>query len=162
MSDNFIAIEGAEQIALNISRLPDEAQDQAADEVNKYLLNVFRLYPSYKYVPFKKAYGGFFSDKQRKYVMARIKEGTIKPGTSQRTQTLAKGWKIVGKGKTSIIANETSYASRVMGDKGRARMPKMIGWKTLTQIINEKQSKIDKQATVGVKRAIKKLGLGNG
>jgi len=38
----------------------------------------------------------------------------------------------------------------------------MIGWKTLTQIINEKQSKIDKQATVGVKRAIKKLGLGNG
>lgn len=160
MASEFIAIEGAKQIAFDISKLPEEAQDRAADEVNKYLLNIFKLYPSYKYVPFKKAYGGFFSDKQRKYVMAKISEGVIKPGVSQRTQSLAKGWKIIGDGKDSIIANEEKHAAHVMGDGEQARMPKLIGWKTIGKIVEEKQSKIDEKATAGVKKAIKKLGLG--
>lgn len=160
MASEFIAIEGAQQIAFDISRLPEEAQDEAANMVNKYLLNVFKLYPTYKYVPFQKAYGGWFSEKQRKYVMMQISKGVIKPGTSQRTQALAKGWKIIGEGRDSIIANEEKHAAYVMGDGEQARMPKMIGWKTMSKIIEDKQSKIDENATAGVKKAIKKLKLG--
>jgi hypothetical protein len=95
MVSDFIAIEGAKQIAFDISRLPETVQDSAADEVNKYLLNVFKAYPTYKYVPFRTAYGGFFSDKQRRYVMASIKKGIIKPGSAHRTQTMANGWKMI-------------------------------------------------------------------
>ena len=157
--NDFIAIEGIEPVTKALGQLPRDMQDSAVDEINPYLVNVFRQYPSYKYVPFATAYGGWFSDKQRKYVMARIREGSIIPGQSNRTQELARGWKIIGEGADSIIANETPYAGYVMGDQTQARMPAKIGWETMSAKIESRMDQIKRKAQAGVNKAIRKLKL---
>ena len=48
-------------------------------------------YAPYKYIPFKSAYGGFFSDKQRKYVMASIVKASEVAGAN-RSQGGYEGW----------------------------------------------------------------------
>lgn len=160
MSD-FIGIdtEGTKELVSKLDRLPDVVKDHAIDEVNKYLLNVLKAYPPYRYVPFKTAYGKWFSEKQRRYVMARISEGTITPGMPNRTQRFSQGWKIVGYGQKSVIANETPYGPYLMGDTTQARMPAKIGWKRLKDVINSRMSQIIRKAQAGAKAAIRMLGL---
>ena len=160
MSD-FVGIDvtGTEELIAKLNRLPPEAQDQAVEDVNKYLLNVLRAYPSYNYVSFKQAYGGWFSEKQRKYVMARIAEGTIKPGMPNRSQRFAQGWKVVGYGRQSIIANETPYGRYLVDDTAQARMPAKIGWKKLKDTVKQRMGRIIEKADAGVKKALRKLGL---
>ena len=159
MTDEFIAVEGAQELSAALQKLPDAVQDGAVDEINGYLVNVLKTYPSYKHITFKNAYGGWFSDKQRKYVMARIREGSITPGTPHRTQQMARGWKIVGTGRSSIIANETPYATYLMSDTQQARMPEKIGWKKLKDIITERMARIQEKADAGVRKALQKLKL---
>lgn len=161
MSDQFVGVDvsGIEEIVDALKDLPEEAQDQAVDEVNTYLLNVLRAYPPYRHVPFKRAYGAWFSEKQRKYVMARIHEGSITPGRPKRTQQFSQGWHQIGEGRNSILANETPYGPYLVGDNEQARMPKQIGWKKLGDTIKERMDQIMRRAEAGVKNAIKKLGL---
>ena len=160
MSD-FIGVDiiGIKELQNKLAELPDEAQDAAAEEIAPYLVNVFKQYPPYTYVRFKAAYGGWFSDRQRKYVMARIREGTIVPGKSSRTQRLAQGWKVIGKGANSLVVNEVPYAGYVMGDDEQARMPRKIGWKTIGGLVRDRMDQIIRRADAGVKKAIRRLGL---
>ena len=160
MSD-FVAIEvaGLDELIEKLGKLPDDVQDEAIEAVNAYLLNVLKSYPPYAYVPYKRAYGGWFSDKQRRYVMARIREGTIKPGTPNRSQQFAKGWDVLGYGRKSMIVNQTPYGPYLVGDSEQARMPKKIGWKKLGDTIKDRMEEIYRRADIGVKNAIKKLGL---
>jgi hypothetical protein len=91
--------------------------------------------------------------------MARISEGSIVPGRSNRSQRLAQGWKIIGSGSNSLIVNEVPYAGYVMGDNEQARMPAKIGWKKITDIITDRMDQIIRRADAGIQKAIKKLGL---
>ena len=159
MADDFIAVEGADVLADKLGKLSPEVQDAAINEINPYLVNVFKTYPAYRHIKFKDAYGNWFSDAQRKYVMARIREGTIRPGQPHRTQRMAKGWKILGEGRNSLIVNEVPYAAHLMSDTQQARMPAKIGWKQLQAIITERMARIYEKAEVGAKKAIKRLGL---
>jgi hypothetical protein len=154
-----IVIDGLEALRSKLDRFPKEAQDAAANQVNKYVLNVMREYASYKYVPFKTAYGGWFSEKQRRYVMARISEGTLHPGSPSRTQALRAGWKTMGTGMDSLIVNAVPYASFVIGDDTQSRMHKKIGWWTVGKRLKERAAEIERQAKAGVDNAIKKLKL---
>ena len=53
-------------------------------------------YEPYKYITRKQAYGKTFeSDKQRRYVMAKIRSGEITPGKENRTGVTAMGWHYV-------------------------------------------------------------------
>jgi len=158
---NFVGIDvsGIEEIIAKINALPPKAQDEVVQGVNKYLVNVLKAYPPYKHVPFKKAYGKWFSEKQRRYVMARITEGTITPGMPNRSQRFSRNWKVVGYGKTSIIANEIPYGPYLVGDTSQARMPKKIGWSKLKDTIKNRMSKIIKIADAAVKKALHKVGL---
>lgn len=160
MSD-FVAIEiaGLDELIEKLGKLPDEVQDEAIEAVNQYMLNVMKQYPPYLHVPFKTAYGGWFSDKQRRYVMARIREGTIRPGTPSRTQQFAQGWDVLGYGRNSMIVNTTPYGPYLVGDTEQARMPQKIGWKKLSTTVKERMTEIVRRADAGVKNAIKKLGL---
>ena len=158
---SFVGIEisGLDELIAKLEALPEEVQDEAIEAVNAYMLNVLKLYPPYLHVPYKTAYGGWFSDKQRKYVMARIREGTIRPGQSSRTQQFAQGWDVLGYGRKSMIVNQTPYGPYLVGDADQSRMPKKIGWKKLGDTIKERMEQIIRHADIGVKNAIKKLGL---
>jgi hypothetical protein len=157
----FVGIEitGIEELIEKLGALPDEVQDEAIEAVNKYMLSVLKLDPPYAHVPFKSAYGNWFSEKQRRYVMARIQEGTITPGTPSRSQQFAQNWDVLGYGRNSMIVNPTPYGPYLVGDTEQARMPAKIGWKKLGDTIKQRMEQIIRHADAGVKNAIKKLGL---
>src|SRR3990172_7167849 len=119
MANNFIGIDiqGIDELKAKLDKLPEAAQDEGVTEGLKYLQNIMRKYASYKYVSRKSAYGTtFFTEKQRRYFFAALNRGEISIGNN-RTQALARGWKIEGTGRKAFLANEVSYAAYVMGDE---------------------------------------------
>jgi hypothetical protein len=109
-----------------------------SESVGKELVRLIRLYPRYKYVTRKKAYGEtFVSDKQRKFVMAKIREGSISPGHSNRTMTLKKGWKTTGERTKTRIINDVPYAGFVQGNVSQSAHEYMAGWKKVNVLIKE-------------------------
>jgi len=159
MSDQWIGLEvwGIEELRREMGNWPVEIQNAVVDQVNAYVLDNIKKYPPYMHVKFKDAYGDWFSEKQRKYVMARISEGSIRPGQSNRSQRLAQGWKVIDKGIESIIVNEVPYAGYVMGDSEQARMHKKIGWDTIGSWINKRMSGIITAARKGLVDAVNKI-----
>jgi len=107
-----IVIDGLEELRGKLDRFPKAAQDGAGNMVSDYVLNVMKEYVPYAYVPFKSAYGDWFSDKQRKYVMARIHEGSIRPGAPSRTQTLRGGWTKMGEGADTLFCGRRKDGDR--------------------------------------------------
>jgi hypothetical protein len=158
MADDFIAFEviGIEALRREFGNWPKIIQDEVIDEVNKYIMRDIKKYPPYRYVPFKQAYGGWFSEKQRKYVMARISEGTITPGMPNRSGRFARGWKVIDKGTQSIIANEVPYSGYLMGG-GQARMHKQIGWEQIPEWLKSHMGNIIKAAREGLVQAVRKI-----
>ncbi len=154
-----IVIDGLTELRSKLDRFPKEAQNKAGDMVSDYTVNIMREYVPYAYVPFKSAYGNWFSEKQRRYVMARIHEGSIRPGAPSRTQTLRGGWKKMGEGADSLVVNDVPYAGHVVGDADQARMHKKIGWWTVGQRLKERAGEIERKAKAGVDKAMKELGL---
>lgn len=154
-----IVIDGLEELRSKLDRFPPEAQNEAGDMVSDYVLNIMREYAPYKYIPYKAAYGGFFSDKQRKYVMAAMREGRMSAGAPHRTQKLRQGWKKMGGGADTLVYNDVPYAGYVVGDGDQANMHTMIGWWTVSSRLGERSEQIERLAKAGVDKAIKKLGL---
>jgi hypothetical protein len=162
MANDFIAIEvqGLKELIAALEKLPPEAQDAAIDEASKYMLNVLRAYPPQKYVSRQSAYGKtFFSDKQRRFFFAALKDGRIGVPYS-RTQSLSKGWKILDKGKDAMLVNESPHADLVMGDN-QSRHAAKIGWKKHTQQLQERKARIIEVANAAVKKVLRRLKLGN-
>ena len=160
-SGDFIAIdvEGLAPLVKGLNKLPQEVQDAAGDDVSEYLINILRHYPSQKRVTRAQAYGTtFFSDNQRKFFFAALRDGRISV-PYRRTQTFRNAWRQIGKGIKSIIANEVSYGGFLMGDSEQSRMSKLIGWKTLSNLLKERQSKIVKILEAAVKKGMKKAGF---
>jgi hypothetical protein len=95
-------------------------------------------YQPYKYVSRKQAYGkSFVSDKQRRYVMARIREGTIDPGVPHRTGQTQRAWviKVASNGYSISVGNPTPGAYFTRHDTGQARQLGMAGWLKTAQVI---------------------------
>lgn len=160
MADPFVAVEvqGLAELQAKLKQLPIEAQDMVVDDLNKYYLNVFRGYPPKNYVTRKAAYGvTFFTEKQRRWFFANLNEGNIDV-PYVRTQQLSKGWRQVGSGRTSFLANERAGAPYVVGDD-QSRHEAMVGWKKAVDVIKERMSKALQVADGAVKKAIRKLHL---
>jgi len=110
-------------------------------------------YVPYQYVSVQQAYGGFKSDKQRRYVMAMIREGRIDPGVPHRTGELQGGW---GYNMTSdgryTIKNRTPYAEYVMGDERQSNMHRLIGWRKVSEVVKSNLKGAFRYATSQVKK----------
>ena len=94
-----------------------------------------RHYPAYKYITMQQAYGGFVSDKQRRYVMMKIRSGEIDPGVPHRTGEFQRGWQYVTSPNSIKVTNDTPYGKYLMGDQ-QANMPRMGGWRQMMDVIN--------------------------
>jgi hypothetical protein len=89
-----------------------------------------RHYPAYKYVSRAVAYGKtFVSDKQRRFVMASIREGRIDPGAPHRTGQYQRSWKTVGEAYRQKIVGQLPF------DQFPARQNILGGWRRFSQII---------------------------
>ena len=137
------SVRGVEKLQAFFKKLPAEARKIAAPAVATYLIgddaHGLKHYVGYRYVSRKSAYGQTFSsDKQRRYVMAKIREGEITPGSPRRTNALKRGWayKLQGGGYGASIYNPVPYAGYVMGDATQARQPAKVGWRTMMAVVN--------------------------
>lgn len=94
-------------------------------------------YRSYKHVTRKAAYGKTFqSDKQRRYVMAMIKQGKITPGYPKRTGKAQRGWKARPiSGGDSMVSNDVPYIGYLHDNDSQARLNALAGWRKVEEII---------------------------
>ena len=138
-------IRALQKLQALLKDLPQGAIGVAGEAVAHYLLGEdtgggythgLKHYVPYKYVTMNQAYGGFVSDKQRRYVMARINEGSIDPGAPHRTGELQRGWHHTPSSHGSIwtLSNRTPYADYVMGGR-QSSMHNLIGWRTAGAVI---------------------------
>ena len=151
MANEFISISGMETILQRLRKLPKEAGDAGVEEANKYMLNILRKYPPRSSAPFQ-----WTSDKQRRFVMAKLREQGQAWYT--RTQTLSRGWKLEGKGQSQIIRNDVPYTEFVQ-DRNQIQGHRVRGWMTVNTMLKEKGKNILKKFDQGVKKALRKLGL---
>ena len=136
------SVRGIEQLKALFKRVPVEIRKGAVEEATKYLIgdssHGLKHMVKYSYVSRKDAYGhSFVSDKQRRYVMARIKEGSITPGRSNRTGGMVAGWGYTkqGGGYGATIYNKAKGAEFVYGDDTQANQIRMVGHRTISAVI---------------------------
>ena len=151
---SFIGIDIAGDAALKdkFGKLPEAVEDNGVEIANDYILNVERIYaPSHKGEPFL-----WQSDAQRRAAFAKMREMGNGPPYS-RTQTLARGWHVLGSGKNQIIVNEVPYAKFVKDPPipGHAARE----WKSIAQDMKEKAGRIVEKFAEGVRKGIAKVGL---
>lgn len=152
-----IDISGAKEIAEKLNQIPPEAQDAGVESANAYIVNFEQAYAPYTYVSVEQA-GGWKSERQRRYVMARIREGSIQV-PYQRKQTLRKGWRVEGNGRNQIVVNEVDHAAVVKDIKSQSRGHMLRGWDVVQTEIQERVDEIVRKFDAGVKEALRKLGL---
>lgn len=112
-------------IAAKLIEIFPTAADHAVPAANQALISQIKIYPPYSYVSMQQA-GGWKSEKQRRFVMASIRDGSIRIPYS-RTYNLQQGWTTQGEGRTQIVINGVSYAVHVYGPP-QAEMMRLRSW----------------------------------
>lgn len=158
------SVRGIEQLKKFFKNIPPVARKAAVKAATKYLIggpaHGLKHYVAYRYVSRKTAYGQTFqSDKQRRYVMAKIRSGEIRPGQPNRTGDLADGWTSSpqGGGFGTKVYNQVPYAKYVMGDGTQARQPNKVGWRMVAEVIKTNIDGMMRAANQAVERELKKL-----
>lgn len=133
------------EIGKRIADLPRLMRRPALRVVSEFMKKRFRLYPAYKYKSRAQAYGitgatfangkpvpaGYFSAKQFRYVMAKMADGTINPGSPHRTMELKNAWQVkdTGKIESMSLVNENPAAVFAYSPIYQARQLGLVGWK---------------------------------
>ena len=137
-----VSVRGIEELKALFKRVPVEIRRIAVEVATEYIIgdstHGLKHMVKYKYVSRKKAYGQtFVSDKQRRYVMAKIKSGEITPGAENRTWKMTAGWKYTkqGGGYGATIYNRAKGVEFVYGDNTQARQIKRVGHRTISEVI---------------------------
>lgn len=166
MSGEFIGIDvhGLKELQEKFSRLPDAAIDAGTEEANRYIIDYERSkQPSYKYVSMAQA-GYKISPAQIRFFFASgiwesDGEGGVKLNKYKRTQDLASGWKVLGRGKDQIVVNEAPGAKWVKDIRTQSQMMFLRGWTVIQEDVKDRMPEIIRKFEAGVKKAIHKLGL---
>ncbi len=153
-----IDISGIDSVNSKLVGLYPAVADAGVENANDYLLHALKQSPPYTHVPWSRV-GGFFTDRQRRYVFAMINQGFITPGQPNRSGMLNEGWRTYGDGKNQIVTNEVSYAPYVVGDS-QTSMLNLSGWHLYTYTLQKNMTGIMTAFKQGVARAIVELGLG--
>lgn len=163
-----IDVKGDEELISKFQRLPVEVAFSTVDEASKYML-LFRDYPPEKRVSRKQAYPnlsfvtatgkrivGYKSLRQFRLVMAKVANGEV---PYNRTKTLRNNWKRTMTQNSATLTNATPYAGYVLGDNTQSRHAKMIGWQTISEMIESRKPTLIQKIQLGVQKAFRKLGF---
>lgn len=151
-----------QRIARWLERLPDGAKAIAVPEIAHEIADIMREYDDYQYISRAQAYPnapagpGWFSAKQRRYVMAAIRKGVIKV-PYQRTGTLAASWRVTGSGVEAQATSAAPYASYVVGAPGQSNHERLVGWRTTQTRITDNQQRIINRARNAIRRAVYRI-----
>jgi hypothetical protein len=158
-----VTLEGVEGLQAMLDRLSRKLVPTVKTAFAEWFLGNDRRglkhYPGYEYVSREEAYpevGGFFSDAQRKYVMAKIRSGEMTPGSPQRTGAIANGWRMEGGGSDYVqLVNDAPGVEYVMGDGTQARQPRRAGWRTISEIIGTNIAGATRHAVAAIRALIR-------
>jgi len=138
-----IKVLGIEELRKFLADLPRGTMRDGISAATVYLIgddnHGLKHLVNYKYVSRKAAYGKtFVSDRQRRFVMAAIRDGRIKPGRDNRTGATANGWKYIttSNGYQTRIYNQTQGAKFVQSDDFQARQPAKAGHRKVSDVIS--------------------------
>lgn len=141
-----IQVKGLEKVQAFLREIPLGVKTHAQRAVTEYLIGIegggmlggvshgLAHYVPYRYISVAQA-GGWKSDKQRRYVMAMIREGKIDPGVPHRTGEMQRGWTYHEEMGRYRIVNEVPYAGYVMGDTEQTRMHELGGWRKVAEVV---------------------------
>jgi len=173
MADEIIKMEISprqlEQLRIFLASVPRGMKGRALTTFVEYVIgndnHGLRHYPPYKFVSRAKAYkkvsndgapAGYFSWEQFRFVMAGIKNGTIRPGVSNRTGATASGWAYRGDPTTRQTIFNTVPASRyTMGNRTQARQPDRVGWRRAIEVVQSNMKGGMRAAQQAVNRWLK-------
>ena len=135
-----VEITGMAEFQAYLARLAPALRERVEGAIAEYLIgndsHGLRHEADYKYVSRAAAYGQtFVSDRQRRYVMARIREGSITPGVENRTHQMVAGWDYEQASGQTYLRNEVPGVEYVQGDN-QARQPAMVGWRRVSDVIS--------------------------
>jgi hypothetical protein len=155
-----IKVRSLKEAAEFIGDLPRFYRGAFVRGVAESLVEDLRFEPPYQHVTRLAAYGmqaggpGFFSDRQRRFVMASLRAGhnlktgsPFEPGFPHRTgnsvgrpgQAIDQGpgFHVEQKGAKTVIVNTSPGAAWIVNDYWQARQPAMVGWKKSGVTIQE-------------------------
>ena len=119
-----------------VGAVPAKIKTLGMKEIVSYVIGDgqrgLKKYPPYKHVTRKSAYGKtFVSDKQRRYVMAKIRSGEITPGYPKRTGKYQRAWKTTPQDAewSRVDVENASSGAEFVGGANQARLNAMVGWK---------------------------------
>lgn len=160
MQTRFI-VRNQEQVQAFLRSLPKGVLRPALKAMSNYFIgddrHGLKHSDPYKYVTRKSAYGfTFHSDKQRRYVMAMIRSGEIKPGTPNRTGTSAAAWtaRETNSGYGYTLENPTRGAYFTRSDRGQAAQPAKVGWRKVSKVIADNLKGALRAARAAIKKWI--------
>jgi hypothetical protein len=149
-----ITSRGVPELQAWLKSLNQQVKDVATRAVAEYLIgdttHGLKHYPPYRHVPWAQI-GGFISDRQRKYVMAKIREGSITPGISQSNGYLRDAWRYKAQGSRYEITNDVGYAPFLVGQE-QARRPVVQGWRKATETIKANLAGAYKHANAEIRK----------
>ena len=150
-----ITSHGVPELQAWLSSLANGVRDEATRAVAEYLVgdesHGLKHYPPYKHVPYS-SIGGFKSDKQRRYVMARIREGSITPGMSASNGYMRDAWSYKAQGSRYEIKNDTAYAKYLVGPGSQSLHSQRQGWRITVQTIKDNLAGAYKHANAEIKK----------
>lgn len=139
-----IDLEGIDELKMKLAFMQDpRGVAGGLKDAAVHLKGIAAQYPAYKLVTMKQV-GGWKSDKQRKYVMAKIREGSITPGKSRRSGNHAKRWAINTKALSASVSNNNGKYGQYLQGSQQSRMHDLIGWKTVEKIAEEQSEAVVK------------------
>jgi hypothetical protein len=109
-----------------------------------------KYYPPYKYVTRKQAYGRTFqTERQKRWFFWALHSGRILPGYPRRTGRFQRGWRIESvTEKQALITNNEPHSVWLASDTMQARLPALVGWKRVSQTIEDSASDMANAAKV--------------
>lgn len=161
MADVSVQIPGLERLEKKLAKLPKATQDEALNQVGKYMMSekVLGWYPKARYITRKSAYGvTFFTAKQRRWFFWALRNGNIDV-PYRRTMQLRRGWRVTGTGDTRRLTNSRPGAQFVIGNRTQSRHEAKVGWKTLSRLVKDNARGIQRTINGALARAFKRAGF---
>lgn len=155
-------VRGVEKLQAYLKTVPRGAVKVALAALAEWIIGTpqrgLMHYQPYKYIARAKAYGRTFkSDKQRRFVMAAIRDGRIDPGVPHRTGNTQRGWyaKVGNGGYRMSVGNDTPGAYFTRHDTGQAALNALAGWRKISDIVQTNIAGAMRHARAAVSRFLK-------
>ena len=156
-----ISIYGDRRVIQELNKLYPTAADKAVENANKILFAVLNRYVKaapYNYLSWAQggpgSFGGFFSEAQRRFVMAKVASGEF---TIPYPRTGKDHYQLSGTGRSQTIRSDDISMYYSMSDEGQAQMQAMRGWDKISVFLDGHRSDIMDAFDQGVKEAISEV-----